>query len=152
MRALIPGFALAVPLALAVAVIGAGAGGARAAGTGDSDSDAAKHAAICAEAEERYVELFGAPSEAAEDVRIVKMYDYSFCPREITVPPGTTVRWVNVDKRTSHSVIVGTEPESDRAFPEEHLEFTFLAPGAQDILCGPHWERRGMIGMVTVAE
>ncbi|WP_246162356.1 plastocyanin/azurin family copper-binding protein [Roseovarius faecimaris] len=112
-----------------------------------------EQAALCAEAEERYVELFGEPSADAEGVRVVIMYEYSFCPREITVKVGETVRWVNVDKRTSHSVIVKGQPESDRAFPEEFVEFTFLtAAPAEEYLCGPHWERRGMIGMVTVIE
>lgn len=105
---------------------------------------------ICAEAEERYTDLFGAPSAEAEGVTVVTMYKYNFCPKEITVPVGTTVRWVNVDKRTSHSVKVGNEPESDRAFPEEVIEFTFLTEGEQDYLCGPHWETQKMIGMVTV--
>lgn len=109
-------------------------------------------AVICAEAEERYVEMFGEASSKAEGVTVVTMYKYNFCPAQITVPVGTTVRWVNVDKRTSHSVKVGAEPESDRAFPEEHLEFTFLVPGDQDYLCGPHWETQKMIGMVTVEE
>lgn len=108
--------------------------------------------AICAEAEERYVELFGHPSADEEGVTVVTMYKYNFCPREITVPVGTTVRWVNVDKRTSHSVLVkdSGEPESDRAFPEESIEFTFMTAGPQDYLCGPHWETQNMIGMVTV--
>ncbi|MEP2531542.1 plastocyanin/azurin family copper-binding protein [Shimia sp.] len=108
--------------------------------------------AICGEAEERYVDLFGGPSSEAEGVVVVTMYKYNFCPAEITVPAGTTVRWVNVDKRTSHSVLVKGSgiPESDRAFPEEVIEFTFLEPGPQDYLCGPHWETQNMIGMVTV--
>ena len=111
-----------------------------------------KTAAICAEAEERYVELFGHPSSEEEGVTVVTMYKYKFCPVELTVPVGTTVRWVNVDKRTSHSVILkGTDvPESDRLFPEEVFEFTFGIPGPQDILCGPHWETQKMLGMVTV--
>jgi plastocyanin len=111
-----------------------------------------KTAAICADAEERYVELFGHPSSDEEGVTVVTMYKYNFCPREITVPVGTTVRWVNVDKRTSHSVLVkdSGEPESDRAFPEESIEFTFMTAGPQDYLCGPHWETQNMIGMVTV--
>ena len=113
-------------------------------------ADDDKKAAICAEAEERYVELFGAPSDEADGVTIVKMYKYNFCPGELVVPVGTTVRWVNVDKRTSHSVIVPNEPESDRAFPEETIEFTFLTEGDQVYLCGPHWETQKMIGMVTV--
>lgn len=112
-----------------------------------ADDDKAE---LCAEAEERYVELFGAPSSEAEGVTVVLMYEYNFCPGELTVPVGTTVRWVNVDKRTSHSVILPDEPESDRAFPEESVEFTFLTEGDQRYLCGPHWETRDMIGMVTV--
>jgi len=107
---------------------------------------------LCAEAEARYVELFGHPSSEEEGVTVVTMYKYRFCPAKITVPVGATVRWVNVDKRTSHSVIVPGEPESDRAFPEESIEFTFLVPGDQQYLCGPHWETRDMIGMVTVEE
>lgn len=107
---------------------------------------------ICAEAEERYVELIGHPSAEEDGVTVVTMYKYNFCPSEITVPVGTTVRWVNVDKRTSHSVLVKNSglPESDRAFPEEIIEFTFLVPGPQDYLCGPHWEVQNMIGRVTV--
>lgn len=107
---------------------------------------------LCGEAEERYVEMFGHPSADEEGVTVVTMYKYNFCPAELTVPLGTTVRWVNVDKRTSHSVIVkeSGEPESDRAFPEESIEFTFLTDGPQDILCGPHWETQNMIGRITV--
>ncbi|WP_425040460.1 cupredoxin domain-containing protein [Primorskyibacter sp. S187A] len=107
-------------------------------------------AALCMEAEERYQEMFGAPSSEISEARVVLMYEYRFCPAQITVPVGTTVRWVNVDKRTSHSVIVPNEPESDRAFPEEWVEFTFEIPGPVDYLCGPHWERREMIGSITV--
>ena len=111
-----------------------------------------KKAQICAEAEERFVAFFGYPSAEEEGVTVVTMYKYNFCPAEITVPVGTTVRWVNVDKRTSHSVLSSDAgmPESDRAFPEEFVEFTFLEPGAAETLCGPHWERQKMIGMVTV--
>ena len=115
-------------------------------------ADDDKKAQICAEAEERFVEFFGYPSAEEEGVTVVTMYKYNFCPAEITVPAGTTVRWVNVDKRTSHSVLSPDAgmPESDRAFPEEFVEFTFLEPGAAEYLCGPHWERQKMIGMVNV--
>lgn len=129
---------------LIAALLICGAGGAVA-----EDEDLAR---LCAEAEDRYVDLFGAPSSEAEGVTVVKMYDYRFCPGEITVAVGNTVRWVNVDKRTSHSVIVGDLPESDRAFPEEHIEHTFTEPGETEILCGPHWERRDMIAKVVVEE
>ncbi len=110
-------------------------------------------AAICAEAEERYAEAFGRPSSDEKGVTIVTMYKYKFCPEHLTVPVGTTVRWVNVDKRTSHSVILKDEgvPESERLFPEESFEFTFLSAGPpQTYLCGPHWETQEMIGRITV--
>lgn len=110
-------------------------------------------AAICAEAEDRYVDTFGHPSADEEGVTVVKMYKYKFCPETLSVPVGTTVRWVNVDKRTSHSVVLKDEgvPESDRLFPEETFEFTFLTAGpAQNYLCGPHWETQEMIGKITV--
>ncbi|WP_415716056.1 plastocyanin/azurin family copper-binding protein [Roseibium sp.] len=112
------------------------------------------NAALCAEAEERYVDMFGHPSADEDGVTVVTMYKYRFCPEEISVPVGTTVRWVNVDKRTSHSVILKDlgEPESDRLFPEEAFEFTFLSAGEQNYLCGPHWETQDMIGRVTVTD
>ena len=105
---------------------------------GEDDEKTAK---ICAEAEERYVELFGKPSAEEEGVTVVTMYKYNFCPGEITVPVGTTVRWVNVDKRTSHSVIVKGEPESDRAFGGTHRGWSVIvvivpAVGAVTSTCG----------------
>lgn len=111
-----------------------------------------EEAAICAEAEGRYKDIFGkAPSE--EPVAIVTMYKYRFCPGSLTVKPGTTVRWVNVDKRTSHSFWFNAAglPESDRLFPEDMGEMTFVVPGEYPYLCGPHWESHGMVGTVTVA-
>ncbi|WP_456388019.1 cupredoxin domain-containing protein [Profundibacter sp.] len=115
-------------------------------------ADDAKQAELCATAEARYIDMFGHPSAEEEGVTVVTMYKYNFCPAEITVKVGTIVRWVNVDKRTSHSVIVKGEPESDRAFPEESIEFMFLTAGETPYLCGPHWETYDMIGMVTVEE
>ncbi len=109
-------------------------------------------AMICEEAEKRYQKIYKKPS-ADEDVTIVKMYKFTFCPVEVTVKQGTTVRWVNVDKRTSHSTWfkeAGKE-EGERLFPEEKAEMKFdLPPGDYPYLCGPHWESDKMIGKVTV--
>ncbi len=109
---------------------------------------------ICTKAEERYQELFGKPS-ADEDVTIVKMYKYTFCPHDLMVKKGTKVRWVNVDKRTSHSVWfqeAGKE-ESERLFSEETVDMTFDMPaGAFPYICGPHHKQEGMTGTVTVVD
>lgn len=109
---------------------------------------------ICETAEKRYQKIFGAPSSKSDAV-IVKMYKYTFCPANVTVKQGTTVRWINVDKRTSHSVWFKKEgkEETSRVFPKDKVEMKFdLPPGDYPYLCGPHWESDGMIGKVTVTK
>ncbi len=113
-----------------------------------------KRAKVCASAEKRYQDLFAKPS-ASEDVYIVKMYKYNFCPHRLEVEKGATIRWVNVDRRTSHSIWfkLAGKPESVRLFPEESVELTFDMPaGEYPYLCGPHWENEGMRGTITVVE
>ena len=108
---------------------------------------------ICARAEKRYAAI-ETPKAVKPGTVVVKMYKYTFCPRELTVKAGTTVHWINVDKRTSHSVWLkqAGEKESERMFPEEHWSFTFAAPGGYPYLCGPHGEQEGMVGKVTVTK
>ncbi len=106
---------------------------------------------VCEEAEARYQEVRNElPSD--EGVTVVKLYNYNFCPKQLTVKAGTTVRFVNVDKRTSHSVWLkeAGKEESERFFPVEFWEFPFTEKGEYPYLCGPHWEREGMRGSVTV--
>jgi len=112
---------------------------------------------ICDEAEKRYQKVYGHPSDSLKEkgIMVVKMYKYTFCPIQVKVRPGTVVRWVNVDKRTSHSVWFreSGKEESERIFPdpEEKVEMKFdLPPGEYPYLCGPHWQTEGMIGKVIV--
>ncbi|MDD3450061.1 MAG: cupredoxin domain-containing protein [Gammaproteobacteria bacterium] len=81
----------------------------------------------------------------------ITIRDYAFQPAAITVPAGTTVRWVNREKRQYHSVWFEAlgEPEPDYIFPGESFERGFDAPGEFPYRCGPHPEMRGM---VTVTE
>lgn len=107
---------------------------------------------ICGEAESRYREIYKRPSKD-EPFVVVLMFKDIFCPQSLPVKQGTTVRWVNVDKRTSHSVWFKERgmSESDRVFPEEFVERTIdLPPGDHPYLCGPHWEKEGMMGRLTV--
>lgn len=111
-----------------------------------------ERAKICGKAEKRYQKLFGKAS-ASEDVTVVMMHKYTFCPPHVTVKQGTVVRFINVDKRTSHSVWFkqAGKKESERLFGEEKVEMTFDLPvGKYPYLCGPHWKEEGMIGTVTV--
>ena len=105
--------------------------------------------AVCAEA----VARFAAAGGTKEPGRVtVLMYKYRFCPPNVTVKAGTTVRWINVDKRTSHSVWLkeSGQPESPRMFNLETYEFPFITPGKYPYLCGPHWDQEKMVGHVTV--
>lgn len=106
---------------------------------------------ICAKAEARYKKLFPDAKDKAGTV-VVKLYKYTFCPANIAVKPGTTVKWINVDRRTSHSVWMKAagEKESERFFPEEIWSFTFMSPGKYPYLCGPHWKQEDMYGHVSV--
>ncbi len=109
-------------------------------------------AAICSEAETRYHDIFGrAPKD--EPFAVVMMYKDTFCPQHLTIKRNTHLRWINVDKRTSHSVWFkeAGQAESERKFPEEFVEMTVdWPPGDYPYLCGPHWEKEGMIGRLTV--
>ena len=107
---------------------------------------------ICAQAEARYQELYG--DQPVEDgVVVIKMYKYTFCPIDLQVKPGTKLRWINVDKRTSHSVWFKEQgkPESERLFPDEFVEMTMDEPGTFNYECGPHGEQENMRARVTVA-
>ena len=140
--------ALTLVFSLVAATVFAAAGSANA---GDGEIEVtAERAAICAKAEKRYAKLY--PNVADDGAVIVKLYKYNFCPANVTVKPGTTVRWVNVDKRTSHSVWLKQAGvnESERFFPEENWSYTFDNPGKYPYLCGPHWKDEGMRGFVKV--
>jgi len=107
---------------------------------------------ICAEAANRYRDIFGRAAQD-EPFAVVMMFKDNFCPQSITVTQGSKVRWVNVDKRTSHSVWFkdAGKPESDRVFAEEVVDLTVdWPPGEYPYLCGPHWEKEGMVGRLTV--
>ena len=111
-----------------------------------------ERAKICAKAEKRYFKLYS-KLPADEDVAVVMMHKYTFCPMTITVKQGAMVRWINVDKRTSHSVWFkqSGKEESLRLFGGEQVEFTFDgAIGEHPYLCGPHWEEENMKGGVIV--
>ncbi len=77
----------------------------------------------------------------------VTIQDYRFSPREVRIKAGDTVRWVNREKRTSHSVLFPAENglESDRLFPDEGWRRTFALPGAYSYRCGPHEEMKGIV-------
>ena len=77
----------------------------------------------------------------------IGIQNYRFEPAELQVKIGTTVKWTNLEKRTSHSVLfTGKDSlESERMFPGESWERLFEEPGIYLYTCGPHPEMRGRI-------
>lgn len=88
------------------------------------------------------------PVLAAEHA--VEIRDYTFQPAALRIKTGDTVRWVNREKRASHSVLFKAEglPESERLFPDESWTRRFDAPGSYPYTCGPHPEMHGQIEVV----
>ncbi len=109
---------------------------------------------ICAEAEQEAAKQGLAKSGPTADGKgfTILMYKYRFCPQEAAVAAPAKVTWINVDKRTSHSVWLkeAGHPESDRLFNAETATMVFDKPGAFRYLCGPHWEKEGMSGTLVV--
>lgn len=111
-----------------------------------------QRAEICVEAEQRYRQIFGKPSSDS-DVPVITMYKHTFCPSRLTVKAGQTLRWINVDRRTSHSVWFrdAGQAESERVFGEEKIEMKIDLPkGEHQYICGPHWKDDGMVAVIVV--
>lgn len=91
--------------------------------------------------------LAGAASAAEIEVGIQNM---RFDPPTLQVKVGTTVVWVNREKRTNHSVLFEQENglESERLFPGETWRRTFERSGVYPYRCGPHAEMHGLIEVI----
>ncbi|CAB1367831.1 cupredoxin domain-containing protein [Denitratisoma oestradiolicum] len=77
--------------------------------------------------------------------------DYRFDHPIVKIAPGDTVRWVNKEKRTSHSVFFFAESlESERLFPGETWSRRFDVPGIYPYRCGPHPEMQGEVMVAPV--
>ena len=83
----------------------------------------------------------------AGEMTEVAMEKMMFVPQHLKIKAGTTVVWINKEKRTNHSVYFEKEglPESDRMFPGEKWQRSFDKPGTYPYRCGPHEQMTGVI-------
>ncbi|MCX7145149.1 MAG: plastocyanin/azurin family copper-binding protein, partial [Sulfuritalea sp.] len=83
----------------------------------------------------------------AQNTVEVSIQDYRFSPPDVRIKVGDAVKWINREKRTSHSVLFPAEGgrESDRVFPGESWQRIFTEPGTFAYRCGPHEEMRGSV-------
>lgn len=91
-------------------------------------------------------------SAAPENLVVIEIRDYQFIPAELTVSPGTTVRWENHERRQFHNVYfeqLGDEPR-DYFWPGEYRERTFEEVGTFEYICEPHDHSHAMRGVIHV--
>lgn len=92
--------------------------------------------------------------KGAEGEVEVLMENIVYNPPQITVAPGTTVVWTNLDE-VVHTVTSGTRENPDGIFDSGDIpaggtfSYTFEEPGTYDYFCIPH---PGMDGTVIVEE
>ncbi len=106
-----------------------------------------ERAAICVEAEARVKDWLAEHPQPPGTV-VVSTWKEVFCPEAVTVKAGGRAVFVNVEKRTSHSVWFKADgrAESQRIFPDETIEQPIdLGEGDHDYVCGPHPWMRGRI-------
>jgi plastocyanin len=84
----------------------------------------------------------------AQDQFTIAIRNFSFVPKELVVPVGTTVKWTNWDT-TIHSVTgVGDERFDSKGLGNKAtFEHTFTKPGRYSYMCLPH---PGMQGVIVV--
>jgi plastocyanin len=99
--------------------------------------------------------MSGMPSSAAPSAAVrpvsanaVTILNFAFGPQDVTVKPGTTVRWTNHDAE-AHTVTSDTGAFGSSVLqPGAGYSFTFTKPGTYRYHCTIH---PFMTGMVTVS-
>ena len=86
-------------------------------------------------------------AETAAQIVIVEIKGFKFVPQEITIKAGTTVQWINKEKRGYHNAWFEAlgEPEPEYLFPDETFDKKFSAAGDYPYRCGPHPEMTGIV-------
>lgn len=89
---------------------------------------------------------------ADENVVTIEILAYKFIPEEVTIQRGSTVRWINMEKRQFHNVWfreAGEEP-GEYLFPGDTYERKFDTAGDFPYVCQPHMDH--MRGLIRVVE
>jgi plastocyanin len=80
----------------------------------------------------------------ADDVA-VKIDNFTFTPKSVTVKAGTTVTWTNQDD-IPHTVTSTTQQFRSKALDtDDKFTFTFSTPGTYEYFCSLHPQMTGII-------
>jgi len=75
----------------------------------------------------------------------VKIDNFVFSPNPVTVPAGTTIRWVNQDD-IPHNVVSDDKTFKSKALDtDESFTYTFTQPGTYTYFCSIHPKMTGKI-------
>lgn len=75
----------------------------------------------------------------------VKIDNFSYAPREITVAAGTTVVWINRDD-VPHTVTSNDDKFGSKALDtDDQFSFTFKNPGKYEYYCSVHPKMTGTV-------
>jgi len=87
---------------------------------------------------------FGLHAEAVEPSSVV-IEKFAFVPKEVTVPPGTTVVWTNHDE-TPHTVSSPANGFTSKALDtDDRFEHTFASEGDFSYFCTLHPFMTGIV-------
>lgn len=94
---------------------------------------------------------FGLVAQAPGNVVVVELVGMTFSPADITVAPGTTVRWIYRNGGPHTVTPTGHTQWSEAALttPNQTFEHTFTTVGTYNYHCVPH-QASGMTGVVRV--
>ena len=86
------------------------------------------------------------PQKTAGAPQQVKIDNFTFAPVELTVPPGTTVQWVNRDD-IPHTVVSDDKAtfKSKALDTDDNYSYTFLKPGTYSYFCSIHPKMTGKV-------
>lgn len=84
-----------------------------------------------------------AATATAVPTQQIAVQSFTFTPQTITVPPGTTVVWRNLDAATHQ--VAGSDFDSGRIPSGQYWAMQFLRPGTFDYVCSIHPTMRGQI-------
>ncbi|MES2270181.1 MAG: cupredoxin family copper-binding protein [Pseudomonadota bacterium] len=85
------------------------------------------------------------PAAVVASVQVVQIKNFAFVPAIVTVAPGTTVTWTNVDE-DPHSVVANDKGFRSSALDtQDRYSFTFTKAGDYAYFCSLHPHMTGKI-------
>ena len=88
---------------------------------------------------------------AGPDNATVKIDNFTFTPKSMTVKVGTTVTWTNEDD-IPHTVTSATKQFKSKALDtDDKFAFTFTTPGTYEYFCSLHPHMTGTISVEPAA-